>query len=148
MLCKCGKLFSHNYCYKAYCWSELKVRIPHCPKIILLPEVRINFIWNNGIVPDSLRSSCCRSFNPFFSCLKWITLKTDIFSVLSGKHFLVVNENKISDLQTERERLINIIIDLNKFDWLFNFDWGKASKKFLKSDFYHFGAETPSPRKW
>ena len=26
MLCKCGKLFSHNY--KAYCCSELKVRIP------------------------------------------------------------------------------------------------------------------------
>ena len=43
-------------------------------------------------------------------------IEKDIFSVLSGKHFLVVNENKISDLQTERERLINIIIDLNKFD--------------------------------
>ena len=26
MKCKCGKLFSHNY--KAYCCSELKVRIP------------------------------------------------------------------------------------------------------------------------
>ena len=26
MLCKCGKLFCHNY--KAYCCSELEVRIP------------------------------------------------------------------------------------------------------------------------
>ena len=60
MLCKCGKLFSHNY--KAYSCSELNVRIP----LLLLQATIENIeIFTNILVTEhSTYSSCvAQKFN-------------------------------------------------------------------------------------
>ena len=79
MLCKCGKLFSHNY--KEYSCSELKVRIP----LILLPPFicdplleftypslyrnEIQSIWENKSIQETYQRrneftlpDCCKYF--------------------------------------------------------------------------------------
>ena len=59
MLCKCGKLFSHNY--KAYCCSELKVRIPLIETIyiISISNLDCNSIVCRLIWTSETSSFCC-----------------------------------------------------------------------------------------